>query len=98
MFASSRPVARILHPIPSQRRIINRDNEAQPPVKHSTPTFLAIATLAAISFSVAPSPKREAAANDQSSRSPVVVELFTSEGCSSCPPADALLASLEDQQ
>ena len=44
-----------------------------------------VAVLGAMAFRPVPPAKRKA----------IVVELFTSEGCSSCPPADELLTRLE---
>jgi hypothetical protein len=60
-------------------------------------SFVALAS-AVVFVALEPHPRTTPVSPNQQSPAPVIVELFTSEGCSSCPPADALLARYESQQ
>jgi hypothetical protein len=54
-------------------------------MSNMTPRFAAFAVTVAL---LSPAPNSVLASTRER---PVVVEFFTSQGCSSCPPADALL-------
>jgi hypothetical protein len=59
-------------------------------------TLISLSLVVALA-QIRPHPQAHSMTTEEA-RTPVVVELFTSEGCSSCPPADALLARLAEGQ
>ena len=61
--------------------------------------FLALSSVLAFALVGGSATSRhESKPSNPSSARPVLVELFTSEGCSSCPPADSLLKQLSEEQ
>lgn len=64
-------------------------------MRNSRLTVLGLVVMIAAAFVYCATAQNTASASQSK---PVIVELFTSEGCSSCPPADVLLQKLEADQ
>lgn len=62
-------------------------------------TFIVTATLVIAAFAAAAFVNLKPSTGNKSTATPgfAVVELFTSEGCSSCPPADALVSKIQKE-
>src|SRR5580704_11897661 len=60
--------------------------------------FIAVAFVQSVPTAVGRSQQPENNPADAGSVHPVLLELFTSEGCSSCPPADVIIQKLDTYQ